>query len=483
MAGLGGVGERACAAAGFMLQCRLPPTVPRSPNLFKRVFLPVLGLFLLTAFLVRMAFDRDFDTALLAGGREVRGLFDPQFWQQWWRVGRVMEVAHQNYLHDNKVTYDKLADSALNHVLDGLDRYTDYLSPESYQEFERESKQHPVGIGVDIERRNGTIQIVRIYRGSPAAEKGWQPNDRILAIDGTDVRDFTVAGVADLLHGPENSKVVVRRERPGEFTQEETLTRGGFDVPSIRDSEVRPDGVGYLRVTQFGDNTGGEFADTLSGMMGPETLRGLIIDLRDNTGGLLEADVEVKMLQTLLPDNSSIVTTKDRDGHVVQSLKTPLPAAPPSVDGSPLDQPEDVHYAGPVVVLVNENTASAAEIVAGALQDHHRAVLVGQRTYGKSVVQSIITLSDGGALHLTTEDYFLPSGHSIPLDGIAPDVFVPQTSDEHESLRIQNSDLRPDLHRFTNATFVAAFGYAPVPDPEIETAASLIRAVTPNFAK
>lgn len=452
----------------------------RSPNLFKRVFLPVLALFLLAALLVRMAFDREFDEALQTDGRMARGLFDGQFWAQWWRIGRVLELTHQNYLHSNKVTYDKLADSALNHVLDGLDRFTDYMTPEDFQEFNRESSQHPVGIGVEIERRNGSIQIIRIFRGSPAADKGWQPNDCILAIDGTDVRDSTVAGVADLLRGAENTTVVVRRERPGEFTKEETLTRGGFDVPSIRDVEPRADGVGYLRITQFGINTGEEFTDTLRGLM-EQGLRGLIIDLRDNPGGLLEADVEAKLLQSVLPDDTLIVTTKGRDGRVVESLKTPISSPPPADGSAPLNP--DVHYSGPIVVLVNENTASAAEIVAGALQDNHRAVIVGSRTYGKSVVQSIIDLKDGGALHLTTEDYFLPSGRSIQDVGITPDVPIAQSVDQHDSLRFQRSDLRPDLHRFTPESFTAAFGYAPVSDPEIETAASLIRAVTPNFVK
>jgi len=453
-----------------MLQFWLPLTVPRSPNLFKRVFLPVLALFLLTALLVRMAFDRDFDAALRADGRVARGLLDGQFWAQWWRVGRVMELAHQNYLQNDKVAYDKLADSALNHVLNGLDQYSDYLTPEEYQDFNRVSNQHPVGIGVEIERRNGSIQIIRIFRGSPAAEKGWQPNDRILAIDGTDVRDFTLTGVTDLLRGAENSSVAIRRERPGEFTKEETLTRGGFDVPSIRDAEQRTDGVGYLRITQFGKNTGDEFTDTLRGLMGPQGLRGLIVDLRDNRGGLLEDDVEVKMLETLLPAHTTIVTTKGRDGRIVGSTLATVGEG-------------DVHYSGPVVVLVNENSASAAEIVAGALQDNRRAVILGEQTYGKGVVQSVIKLDDGGGLRLTTEAYFLPSGRTIQDIGVSPDVPVAQTSDELEALRIQRADLRPDLHRFTPATFAAAFGYAPVADPEIETAASLIRAAAPNFVK
>jgi carboxyl-terminal processing protease len=456
-----------------MLQLWLPTTVPRSPNLFKRVFLPVLFFFLLTALLARMAFDRQFDEDLRADGRVARVLLDPQFWRQWWRVGRVMQLTHQNFLQQDKVSYDKLADAALNHIVDGLDHFTDYMTPADYQKFKSVSNQTLIGIGVELERRNGHIQVVNVFSGSPAYQSGWQPGDRILEIDGTDVRDFTVPDVDRLLRGPEGKPVSVTRERLGEgaFTKAETLTRGGFDVPSIRDFEVRPDNVGRLRITQFGQKTGDEFVDELRNMISHEGLRGIILDLRDNPGGVLNANVEVRMLQALLPPNRLIVSTKGRAGSDVQTLATP-----PADDPGTIDVANDVHYTGPIVVLVNDGTASAAEIVAGALQDHHRAVILGQRTYGKGVVQSILPLSDGGALRLTTDAYFLPSGRSIQDVGILPDVRIEQTADERDLLRDERADQRHMTQPTTADAFAAAYGFYPQPDPEIETAAGLILA-------
>ncbi len=451
-------------------------TVPRSPNLFKRVFLPVLGLFLVTAFGVRLAFDRDFYTGL----RDTVRMLDPQFLKQWWRVGHVMELAHYDYLHPEKVTYDKLADSALNHVLDGLDHFSDYLPPKDFRDFNNESAQRPVGVGVEIERRNGRVQIVRVFLNSPAAKNQWLPNDRIVEINGVDVRDFTVTGVSDLLRGPEGSLVKVTRETPGEVVHQDTLTRGGFDVPSVRDSEKRADGVGYLRITQFGENTGADFRDGLDGLMKPSALRGLILDLRDNPGGLLvDQDGKspvLELMETLLPTNTRVVITQGRNPSSAKSLVTTGKG--------------DLHLdeGAPIVVLVNENTASAAEIVAGSLQDYHRAVILGQTTYGKGVVQSIIDLNDGSGVRLTTEAYKLPGPNGTkPRDiqgfGITPDVPMTLTQDERDLMRFERSDLRADLNRFTPEQFTATFGFAPVPDAQIETAASLIVAATPNYKK
>ncbi|HTB62710.1 MAG TPA: S41 family peptidase [Opitutales bacterium] len=458
-----------------MLQLLTPNTVPRSPNLFKRVFLPVLFFFLLTAFLVRMAFDATFVQAFMADGKIVRGMMDSQFWKEWWRIGRVMELSHQNYLQIGNVTYDKLADSALDHILDGLDRYSDYMTPAKYQSFLNESNQTLIGIGVELERRNGHIQVLNVFSGSPAYKSGWQPGDRILEIDGTDVRDFTVAGVDRLLRGPEGKTVSVTRERLGDvpFTRTDLLTRGGFDVPSIRDFEFRTDNVGRLRITQFGQKTGDEFVDALRDMMGHEGLRGIILDLRDNSGGVLTANVEVKMLQTLLKPNMLIVTTKGRSSSDVQTLVTPSATDPNNTDPA-----SDLHYDGPLVVLVNEGTASAAEIVAGALQDHSRAIIVGQRTYGKGVVQSILPLGDGGAVRLTTEAYLLPKNESIQDVGIVPDIRMDQTTDERDLLRAERADLRHMTQPTTSAAFAAAYGFDPSPDPEIETAAGLILAAS-----
>ncbi len=431
----------------------------RPPNLFKRVFLPVVFIFVLTAFLTRLALDA-----------ELRGYFDLQFLQQWWRVGKVMELAHQDYLHPDKVGYDKLADSALNHVLDGLDRYTDYMLPADYQEFIRESDQRFVGVGVEIERSHGRIQIYRVFDASPAQDAKWRVDDRIVKVGDTDVRDFTVPAVADLLRGADGSSVQVTLERAG-ISQPivSNLTRGGFDVPNVRETELRPDGVGYLRLTQFGKQTGQEFADAIAQLQKDAQsqkksgLRGLVLDLRDNPGGLLDAAVEV--LEPLLPAGELVVSTRGRDGQEDGRRST---------TGS-----SEVHFTGPVVVLMNNNSASASEIVAGALQDKGRALILGERSYGKGIVQTVMPLGDGGGLRLTTEAYYLPSGRTIQDKGITPDLPMSLSAETSDLLRLERSDLR---HEHPDE-FAASFGFTPLPDLEIETAAGVIRAATPDFAK
>lgn len=424
----------------------------RPPHLFKRVFLPVLFFFVLAAFLARLALDP-----------EARGFFDLQFLRQWWRVGQVMELAHQDYLHTDNVKYDKLADSALDHVLDGLDRYTEYMLPADYQDFLRESDQRFVGVGVEIERRHGSIEIYRVFDPSPAKQVGWQAGDRIVKIGDTDVRDYNVPAVADLLRGADSSSVQVTLERPGEAKPlERTLTRGGFDVPNVRDTELRADGVGYLRLTQFGKQTGQEFAEAVDDLQ-KKGMRGLVLDLRDNPGGLLDAAVDV--LEPLLPAHELVVTTRGRDNQLDGSFFT-------SGNG-------DVHFSGPLVVLMNNNSASASEIVAGALQDKGRALILGERSYGKGIVQTVMPLGDGGGLRLTTEAYYLPLGRTIQDIGITPDFPMSLSGEISDLLRLERSDLRYD----SPTVFASSFGFAPLADPEIEAAAGLIRAATPNFAK
>jgi carboxyl-terminal processing protease len=419
--------------------------VASSPNLFKRVFLPTLLLFVVLAFIAYLVADPGF-----------RGYFDPDFVRQWWRVGQVMELAHQNYLHPDKVAYDKLADSALDHVLDGLDRYTVYMDPADYQDFLREGEQRFVGVGVELDRRDGRVEVTRVFPDSPADKDGWKPGDSIVNIDETVVRDFSVNDVANLLRGVANSVVNVTRQRPGVNEQlNGNLTRGGFDIPSIRDVELRPDGVGYMRLTQFGVHSGEEFADSLHDLMARQ-MRGLVLDLRDNPGGLLTATVDV--LEPLLPPGTLVVTTRGRDGQEDGSFSTTGRG--------------NVHYNGPLVVLVNDNSASAAEIVTGALQDWKRAVIVGERTFGKGVVQEVFDLPDGAGVKLTTEAYFLPHNRSIQDVGVQPDVPIALSDEQRAELHLQKMDSR----HLSDSDFAAYYGFPPQPDPQLETAAGLILA-------
>jgi carboxyl-terminal processing protease len=431
--------------------------VTSDSQLFKRVFLPALLFFAVAGFLLRLAVDPD-----------LRGYFNPEFLRAWARVGYVMNVIHQDYYFGAKpgggakVAYDKLDTAALTHLLDGLDPYSAYLTPKEYQQFEDDAEGHFVGIGVELERRSGRIEITNVFPDSPAAGDGWEPGDQITAVGGDNTGSLSVADVADLLRGPENTTVSVTRYRPADAMQHASnLVRHSFDVPSVRDVELRPDGVGYLRLVQFGDNTGDEFAKALldlkdKGLPNKIFLRSLVLDLRDNPGGSVEATAQV--LDHLLPPRTPVVFIQGRRPVDDENLLTD-------------DEEPDIHFDGRVAVLVNENTASAAEIVSGALRDTHRAVLVGTHTYGKGVVQDVMgPLSNGGAVKLTIGQYLLPNGERIGKGGLTPDVLVPLSPVQTEILRFQRSE----LEHLTPADFAARYGFAPLPDPQLDTAINLL---------
>jgi carboxyl-terminal processing protease len=421
--------------------------VPPSSHSFKRVFLPALLLFALAGFAARLTVDREF-----------RAWFDPHFWQAWWRVGFVMTLAHQDYLHAENVTYDKLGDHAVAHILDGLDPYTAYLPPDKYLELKNESDQEKVGAGVEIESWQGRTQIAHVFPNSPAYKADWQVGDCFVRIDNTDVRNLPISNISDLLHGLPGTNVTVTLDRPSDgSTLVKTLTRHAFEIPSVRDVALRPDGVGYLRLTQFGRNSGRELARELRRLQ-DQGMTGLVLDLRDNPGGLLAITTDV--LKPLLKPDQLVTFTKSREGD---SEEYRIDAS----GGGP-------QFAGPMAVLVNENSASAAEIVAGALQDANRAVLVGQRTFGKGIVQTELPVPGTNAgVRLTTQEWFLPGGRpNIQAKGIEPDVVVPLSPDLAELLRLQRADLR----RLSPAEFAQFYGFAPVPDPQLETAASLVLA-------
>jgi carboxyl-terminal processing protease len=369
-------------------------------------------------------------------------------------------MANHEYIHPDDATYQKLADNALKHVLDGLDKYTYYMPPADYADFQRESDERFVGVGVEIDRRNGRVELTHVFDGSPADKAGWKVGDRIVAINGTDTSDFFESGVRNLLRGPEGTTVRVTRQSANAPNPlpEQTLTRGSVDLPSIRDVTPRPDGVVTMKLTQFGEHSAQEFTDTLREQMKNPNMHGLILDLRDNPGGLLTASVD--FLEPLLPAGQLVVSTRGRDQQPDESFHI-------KGDG-------DVHYDGPVVVLVNENSASAAEIVAGALQDTHRAVILGQRTYGKGIVQSVHDLPDHGGLKITTDAYFLPSGRTIQDKGVMPDVPMTLSFEMRDLLEFQKTELRG----MSPEDFAATFGFPVQPDPQVETAAGLILAAS-----
>lgn len=318
------------------------------------------------------------------------------------QLSEVLERVQREYV--DKVDGPKLIDDALRGMVSRLDPYSSYLDAEEYADLRVSTAGTYAGIGIEVSTADRALRVVRPFRDSPAAVAGILSGDMISAIDGMPVGNDLDTAMARM-RGPRGSTVKLAVVRAGSaLPLEFTVVRAQVDVHSV--ALVRLDeGYLYARIVTFSDTTAMDFAAGIARLrrdLGMKP-RGLILDLRNNPGGVLESAVEVadQMLEEGL-----IVTA---DGRT------------PSARFSMSATPGEVLSGVPVVVLVNGSTASAAEILAGALQDHHRAVLLGQRTYGKGLVQTVMPLSSGRAIKLTTSRYFTPSGRSIQGSGIDPD--------------------------------------------------------------
>jgi len=378
------------------------------------------------------------------------------YWVALRKIGMVMRVMHEEYVDAQAVDYDKLARAAITGMTASLDRYTGYMEAREFRQFTELTRQNYVGIGVEIEQINGKVVVVRVFAGGAAQGAGVLPGDRILAVGETDVSGFTVAEVSAALRGGEGESVEVRFARPGAGDDEEyvaTMVRRRVSLASVEDVRIEPDGIGYLRITHFGDETAGELRAALRELEAAG-MRGLIIDLRNNPGGILHVAKDVA--SEFIPDGELVVYTQGRDPKDRREYR------------SSNDRPIPDY---PVVVLINEDSASASEIVAGALQDAGRAVVVGETSHGKGSVQSIYGFRSGDGLRQTTALYYLPSGRSINESGVVPDHVVPM-SDEEELVRQLSAR---HLGHMSEDEFRAAFEREPSrADPQLEKARELL---------
>ncbi|HEX6638019.1 MAG TPA: S41 family peptidase [Steroidobacteraceae bacterium] len=318
------------------------------------------------------------------------------------QLAEVMDRVQREYVDD--VKQPELIDDALRGVVAGLDPYSSYLDAEEYADLRVSTAGTYAGIGIEVSTADRALRVVRPFRDSPAAAAGIQSGDMIAAIDGTPVGADLDAAMARM-RGPRGSSVKLAVMRVGQVLPLEfTVERAQVDVHSVA-AVALDGGYAYLRITTFSDTTTEDFNTGITRLRRELKAkpRGIIIDLRNNPGGVLESAVDVA--DQLLEDGV-IVTADGR-----------TPAARFTMQATP----GDVLPGVPVVVLVNGSTASAAEILAGALQDHHRALLLGRRTFGKGSVQTVMPLSGGRAIKLTTSRYHTPSGRSIQGRGIEPD--------------------------------------------------------------
>jgi len=296
---------------------------------------------------------------------------------------------------------------AVRGMLRALDPHSSFLDPESYREMQVETSGSFGGLGIEITIRDDQLTVVAPIEGTPAWRAGIQPGDRIIKIEGLATKDMTLPDAVKRMRGPRGSKVTITimRESAKEL-QDFTIVREVIQVQSVRSQELEP-GYGYVRIRQFQERTARDLETSVEKFEKTGRLAGLILDLRNNPGGLLSAAVEVS--EKFLGDGKLVVYTEGRVRN--QNMRFVAHAKQAVTDV-------------PLVVLVNQGSASASEIVAGAIQDHGRGVVLGQQTFGKGSVQTIIPLSDGSGLRLTTAKYFTPKGRSIHGKGIAPDIVI-----------------------------------------------------------
>jgi carboxyl-terminal processing protease len=323
----------------------------------------------------------------------------------------VLAIVERNYVQP--VNASNLINGAINGMLETLDPHSSFMNPEVFKEMQTETRGSFGGVGFEITIRDKILTVVAPIEDTPASRAGIQPGDQILRIDGKSTKDLNLMEAVKLMRGPQGTQVTITIMRLG-FTepQDFTMTRATIPIRSVR-SKMLEEGYGYIKINQFIEKTHADMKTALSQLESKDaTLKGLILDLRNDPGGLLEQ--AVKVADEFL-ESGLIVYTEGR----VEAQKMKFYA-----------QKKAKEHDYPLIVLVNAGSASASEIVAGALQDHGRAVILGTQTFGKGSVQTIIPLEDGSAIRLTTARYFTPNGRSIQAQGIVPDIVVPDLSPE-----------------------------------------------------
>ncbi|WP_417675121.1 S41 family peptidase [Roseibium sp.] len=318
--------------------------------------------------------------------------------------GDVFERVRSDYV---EVPDDaKLIESAINGMLTSLDPHSSYMSPKSFRDMQVQTRGEFGGLGIEVTMEDGLVKVVSPIDDTPAAKAGLLAGDLITQIDGEQVQGLTLNEAVEKMRGPVNTDIVVTIRRTGvDDPFDVTITRDVIRIRSVRWREE--DDVGYIRITQFNEQTSDGLKsgiEEISKDIGSDKLKGYIIDLRNNPGGLLDQAIAVS---DAFLDRGEIVSTRGRNADETQRYNA---------------RAGDLTGGKPVIVLVNGGSASASEIVAGALQDHRRATILGTRSFGKGSVQTIIPLGANGAIRLTTARYYTPSGTSIQAKGITPDI-------------------------------------------------------------
>src|SRR5580704_9573595 len=385
--------------------------------------------------------------------------------------GDVFERVRADYVE--KPDDSKLVESAINGMLAGLDPHSSYMDPKSFRDMQVQTRGEFGGLGIEVTMEDGLIKVVTPIDETPAAKAGILANDIITQLDGEQVQGLTLNQAVEKMRGPVNTKIKLTIMRKGQDKPiEVSITRDVIRVKAVR-ANVEGDDIGYIRMTQFNEQTtdGLKKAITdITAKVSKDKLKGYVLDLRNNPGGLLDQAISVS---DAFLEKGEIVSTRGRNAEETQRFNA---------------RPGDLTNGKPVIVLINGGSASASEIVAGALQDHRRVTVVGTRSFGKGSVQTIIPLGSGnGALRLTTARYFTPSGRSIQAKGISPDIEVLQEVPEELKAGTDTrgeASLRGHL-KADGDEQTGSQSYIP-PDPKddkaLHTALDLIRGIQKNAA-
>ncbi len=335
---------------------------------------------------------------------------------------KVMEQIRRHYVDNDKIGYKELVQGALRGMLQTLDPHSQFMAPDAYTDMRDDTEGHFGGLGIVISVRDGVLTIVAPMEGTPGFEAGLQAGDRIIEIDGESTESLHLGDAVKQLRGEPSTSVMLKIARADtNEIKEIEVVRAIINVSSVKDARILRDGIGYVRIISFNEPTANDLRAKIEQLL-KQDLKGLILDLRNNPGGLLRSAVEVSEL--FLEKEDVVVYTQGRGSHNKRTYRA---------------RQHDTYRSFPMVVLVNGGSASASEIVAGALKDNKRALLIGEKTFGKGSVQSVLPLDDGSAIRLTTAKYLTPNKIVIHERGIEPDIAVAMDRDDWRRLLMLRS--------------------------------------------
>jgi carboxyl-terminal processing protease len=349
---------------------------------------------------------------------------------------KALELVRQDYVDENKTSYHDLVTAAMKGMLSSLDPHSQFMDPNDFRDMQDDTRSRFNGLGIEVSMKNGLPTVITAMEDTPAAKAGILSGDQILRINGMSTERMDLQDAINVLRGPAGAKVSMTLLRPStKEIKEYTLQRAEIKIQSVKGERLLPPEltgpfkIGYIRLIQFNEPTADELSKAIDSLQ-KQGMQALILDLRNNPGGLLNSAVDV--CGQFLPPNTKVVSTQGR-----------VPSQQHDYSTSTVSKPRPNF---PMVLLVNEGSASGAEIVAGALKDLRRAVVVGETTFGKGSVQNVLQLPDGSAVRFTTAKYYTPSRQVIQGNGVTPNIRVGMTAEQERALyALRNSgDVKPE---------------------------------------